>query len=182
MLSSRIEESALMINTEVSTLNLDLEECYDPETGEVIDEKGLKIIQLQLIDLARRQFDGIAQIGAMIQNLKLKTKGLIEAEKRIETSKKQLKRDIDYYTVILDSLVDVGEKYNIPGVVTVTKKMEDTLEILNEDSIPSEFTKTKYKENPLVPDKDKIKEACKAGEDIQGVSFQKQSKLKILKG
>jgi hypothetical protein len=139
---------------------------FDEETGEILDEKKLQ-------DLEIEKSQKIEGIGLWIKNLSAELEGLERERKYFEARCKQKKVKIQnlkgYLTEILHE-----EKFESDKLLISWRKSKK-LSVEDEREIPAEFW--------IVPeailDRQSLKDALKAGREIQGCSLEENQNIQI---
>lgn len=150
-----------------------------------VDENG------ELIEVTAEDFQTIEQLNqerkAKLENIALYCKNL-EAEalaiKAEEESLKKRRARIEkkaegLKTLMINSLMANGEKeFESPRCRARVRESEVT-KILDQSQIPMEYIKVKTYEPEYLPDKNAIKKAIKAGQQIDGATIEVNRKLNI---
>lgn len=157
------------INKEIENTINDMFVNVDEETGEVRQEDIDKLNELQL-----QKEEKLENIGCYIKNLDAEAKALKGEEdalkKRRETIEKKSDRLKDYVASVLD-----GEKFESTKVVFSFRK-SDAVDIVDESLIPEEYMRTTIK---TAPDKDAIKKAIKAGNEVRGAFLVDKNNMSV---
>lgn len=143
------------INAQISAF---LEENVDPETGEVLNLNALEDLELERSVKLESYALAVKNFDAEIAALKAESDKLDERRKHAEKTRDRLKN------VLLKELR--GEKLSTARVQITYRKTQST-EIIDISAVPEKF---------LIPqppkfDKNAIKAAIKAGENVSGVAL-----------
>jgi len=148
-------------------------ECFDLETGEILDEEKLEELQLE-------REKKIENVGLFIKNLEAE-KAAVKAEKDAFTKReKSIDRKIEglkgwlKYALGADDQTEKPPKFTTAKVVISFRKSE-SVEV--DDSIlPKKWFRRKVE---YTPDKTMIKEALNNGKKIKGAFIKKNLNVNI---
>ena len=150
-----------------------LEQTFDPETGEINAQAMAKLDEVSL-DIKEK---GIA-VAAYIKNMDAERKAIEDAKKGMAERETRLVNRVAYLTSYLQSNMErcgINEISCVNFVVKL-KKCPVSVDILNEDSIPDDYKKTK---SVVSIDKIKIREEILAGVIVPGASLKQNNRLEI---
>lgn len=146
-----------------------LEGAIDPETGEVIDDTLLASYE----KLQEDRDTKIENIGLFIKNLeaeadavKLEAKKLAARAKASENKAEHLRNYLQWCLA--------GEKFTTPKL-KISYRNSKKVNITDLEALPGEFLRYKDPE----PDKTKIKDAIKAGQDVPGAEVVEQTTMQL---
>lgn len=137
-----------------------LENCYNPETGEIYDED----LMVQYESLRLTKEEKAENIACFIKNLEAESAAIKEEAKRLTARAKSAENKANHLKDYLQFCMH-GEKLSTPRCAISyrkSQKVEVDENRLNE--IPEDYLRYK---DPEV-DKTRVKEALKAGEVIPG--------------
>ena len=150
-------------------IDREIENCVDPETGEIIDEKRLDALQM-----AREK--KIENILLWIKNLKSEAGAIREEEKKLADRRQSDEKKAESLTQYVQNVLN-GEKFKTSRVVVSYRKSEavivDDLQLIQETC--DEYLKYKDPE----PDKAKIKAALKDGITVPGCHLEERQNITI---
>src|SRR5258708_17591968 len=155
------------ITNEYQTL---LDQTFDHETGEINE------IALAKLDEVKRDIKekGIA-IASFIKNIDAERKAIEDAKKAMAERESRLDRRINYLTSYLQSNMERCSISEIssPYFAIKLKKCPVSVDILDENSIPDIYKKTK---SVISIDKIKLKTDILAGVSIQGAIIKQNNR------
>lgn len=147
----------------------EIENCVDPETGEIIDEKRLDALQM-----AREK--KIENILLWIKNLKSEAGAIREEEKKLADRRQSDEKKAESLTQYVQNVLN-GEKFKTPRVTVTYRKSEavvvDDLGLMRK--VCDDYLKYKDPE----PDKAKIKAALKDGITVPGCHLEERQNITI---
>ena len=148
-------------------INKAILDCLDMETGEVIDVEALDALMLE-------REEKMENIALWIKNLlsdaaayKAEKESFADREKKATAKAESLKR---YLTAALD-----GQKFKTTRCEVGFSKSVKT-EVFDLEKVPREFV---TEEVTLKPDKNAIKDAIKAGQEIDGCRLVENLNIRI---
>lgn len=150
-------------------INKEMMECWDAETGELLDEARLNELQIE-------RGKKIENVACWIKNLRAEREAL-KAEKDIFAQRqKKVENQIDSLTKYLESALE-GEDFKTAKTAITYRKSEKiiTAEDLDVLTLPEQYLK--YKEPDL--DKTALKKDIKAGIEIPGVFIETCNNIQI---
>jgi len=139
---------------ELYKINSEIEACFDPETGELDDSR--------FYSLCMEREDKLEQLALMIKNLRADAAALKVEKAALGERQKAAEDEADRIAELLKREL-CGEPMKTARV-NVTWRSVQKVDILDMDSVPKEYIR--YGE-PSV-DKNAVKKAMKAGQDIGG--------------
>ena len=144
-----------------------LASCFDPETGEILDETAFN----ELEEARDKKIEGVGLIvksrAALVDELKEEKKRITD---RISVLENQNKGTKEFLARYLD-----GKKFETARVRYNYRKTT-SVQIDDATKVPAEYIRTKITEEP---DKVAIKDALKKGESVPGCSLQESNNLTI---
>jgi hypothetical protein len=158
-------ERIFNITQEIADLEHAAEALID-DNGEITDTDEFALIESKIKNLISNP-NSYARAGSAILWLDSQYKQLLEHEKRVGIAKQKMQRRRDFWKNLLEQTMPEGQKIQTPECKISWRKTQD-LQIM-EESLDDVWKKPKYRDNPGVPDKDKIKKALKDGMVIDGV-------------
>lgn len=148
------------LNKDYEELSAMLEAAETPEEIEAI-QNTLEMLDLSIEEKIENTAKYMVNVEADIQGIKAEIDRLNKVKKSKESTIETLKNNIEY------SMQQKGiEKLEV-GTFKAGYRKSESVEIINLDVIPADFTKVEIK-----ADKTAIKKALKAGEEINGVHIQ----------
>ena len=141
-------------------------ECWDPETGEILDEQRLDELQMA-------RDTKIENIALWIKNLKSDKEALKAEKESFAQRQKATENRIESLTRYLETALN-GEKFKSPKVAITYRKSEQVV-IADGTKLIKQYLRYKDPE----PDKTAIKEAIKAGKKIKGVTIEERMNMQI---
>ena len=144
----------------------------DEETGEVSEDVLEELEQMQIARVEK-----LGNIGAYIKNLESDV-AAIKAErdnlkKRMDAKQRKAERLRDYVST---SLLANGETKMETARVKFSFRSSERVEIRDEEKIPKQYLKETISYSP---DKESIKKALKAGEEVAGCEIVQNQNLQI---
>jgi ArsR family metal-binding transcriptional regulator len=150
-----------------------IEETFDVETGEINEQALANLDQLK-VDVKEKSI----AIASYIKNIDAEKKAIEEAKKAMAEREARLERRVTSLTSYLKTNMErcgINE-ISCAYFAIKLKNCPVSVDIQNEDLIPSEFKKTK---EVISVDKIKIKEGILAGHEIPGASLKQNTRLEI---
>ena len=145
------------INEQIQNI---LENCYDPETGEIYDEE----LMVQYDSLRLQREEKAENVACYIKNLRAESAAIKEEAKKLAARAKSAENKADHLEDYLQYCLQ-GEKLNTTRCAVSyrkSKKVEFDENRLFE--VPEKYLR--YKDPEL--DKKAVTEALKAGEEVPG--------------
>lgn len=139
-------------------INEEILNCVDTETGEIIDPEKLSRLQMDFDDKVEGIALWIKDLLSDAAAIKAEKDKLADRQRVCENKAKNLK---EYLSGFL-----AGQKFCTPRVAISYRKSE-SVSVSDVGKIPKEYLKYKEPE----PDKTKIKNALKIGENIPGAEL-----------
>jgi hypothetical protein len=155
--------------------------CFDSETGElIVTEEQFADAETNLTELQNRSDDILKWYLEDRANHKADAKA-IESEverlaKRLDSEKKRTER-ADMLIDRMFSRIYDGKPVTI-GTFTVSYRKSEAVKIDDETKLPTDFLRIPEPPKPA-PDKTKIKEVLKAGQEVPGASIEVRQNLSI---
>ena len=161
--------------TQLYQITEDIKEITTQIELGVIDEEQAKDM-LEHMDMIVK--DKAINVAAYVQNKEADIVAMKEAESRIAERRKQYEKHLAWMREYLKRNMEANEitRIECPEFVLAIQNNPASVQIDNEPEIPSDFTRTVTKTSP---DKAKIKEALKAGEEVPGARLVKGTRLVI---
>lgn len=150
-----------------------LSQTFDNETGE-INEEALAALDAVKDDIKEK---GIA-IASFIKNIDAERKAIEEAKKSMAEREARLDKRVTYLTSYLQSNMErcgISE-ISCPYFAIKLKKCPVSVDVVDENSIPEKYKKTK---SLVSVDKVKLKEEMLAGVIINGAALKQNMRLEI---
>lgn len=152
---------------EIDNLIENFEFNIDEETGEILNAEELDELQMARDEKIEGVALWIKNLTAEAEAVKAEKKAMDDRQKRLEKKAESLK---GYLTYAL-----AGQRFSTPRVDMSFRKSV-SVQIEDETKIPKEFcTITEVSK----PDKGKIKDALKAGQDVFGAELVEKQNLQI---
>ncbi len=121
--------------------------------------------------------------GFVIRNMEATAAAIKEAEKQMADRRKAIEKRAAALVEYLKTGMEIAgvQKLETPHFAISVKKNPPGVEVWDERQIPAKFmrTPTPPPPPPAVPDKNAIKEALKAGEDVPGALLAQGTRLEI---
>lgn len=147
------------LNKDYAELSAMLEAAETPEEIEVI-QNTLEMIDLSIEEKIENTAKYMVNVESDIQGLKTEIDRLTKIKKAKENAVERLKNNVEY------AMKQKGiEKLEV-GTFKAGYRKSESVEIINLDVIPADFTKVEIK-----ADKTAIKKAIKAGEVVEGAEI-----------
>lgn len=142
-------------------------DCFDAETGEILDEDKLNQLEME----RGKKIEGVAlavkELRADIDAYK--------AEKSVFSDKiKKAERQVEGYLKWLENATQ-GRKYH-SARVDVSYRSSEAVDIPDESLVPTEYIKWKTEGSP---DKTAIKQAIKAGIEVEGCRLVQKQNIQV---
>lgn len=148
-------------------IDADIFACFDDETGEVLDEKKLNALSLE----REQKIEGVAlaikELTADVTAYKFERDAFNEKIRRAE-------RQIEGYKGWLGKATE-GQKFH-SAKVDVSFRQSEVVDIPDESVVPVEYLKWK---NTSSPDKNAIKQALKAGIQVDGCTIVSKQNVQV---
>lgn len=152
--------SIYTLNKDYAELSTMLEAAETPEEIEAI-QNTLEMLDLSIEEKIENTAKYMVNVESDIQGLKTEIDRLTKIKKAKENAVERLKNNIEY--VMKQKGI---EKLEV-GTFKAGYRKSESVEIINLDVIPADFTKVEIK-----ADKTAIKKAIKAGETVDGAQIQ----------
>ena len=147
------------LNKDYAELSAMLEAAETPEEIEAI-QNTLEMIDLSIEEKIENTAKYMVNVESDIQGLKTEIDRLTKIKKAKENAVERLKNNVEY------AMKQKGiEKLEV-GTFKAGYRKSESVEIINLDVIPADFTKVEIK-----ADKTAIKKAIKAGEVVEGAEI-----------
>lgn len=147
------------LNKDYAELSAMLEAAETPEEVEAI-QNTLEMIDLSIEEKLENTAKYMVNVESDIQGLKTEIDRLTKIKKAKENTVERLKNNVEY------AMKQKGiEKLEV-GTFKAGYRKSESVEIINLDVIPADFTKAEIK-----ADKTAIKKAIKAGEVVEGAEI-----------
>lgn len=144
--------------------------CVDPETGEVVEPELLDALLME-------RNAKIENVALWIKNLESDAKAYEAEETAFKGRKEKAQKKAEKLRVWLAQACD-GEKFETSRCAVSFRKSE-SVEVSDINKVPIEFIRTTTKTTES-PDKNAIKEAIKAGRDVDGCALVQKFNAKIV--
>jgi hypothetical protein len=155
------------------TIDATIEEVI--EKGCSVDENGEFYEFDDLRELEIKREDKINNTVYFLKNTEAMIKALKDEEKILADRRKILENKASRVKMFLNRFLEVGKKLETPRFKIGWRKSE-TVEIIDSSFLSSEYAK---RETTIKPDKKAIKQALKAGKNINGVELKTNNNLQI---
>lgn len=147
-------------------INLAIENCFDPETGEILEDK--------MAELEESKEAKIESIALYIKNKNALITAIKEEEKSLKARRESLEKEVERLQNYLTSNMDVESKFETPKV-KVSFRHSTTCEV-DESLVPKKwFTKVVTKKL----DKAGIKKLLQDGKKVKGASLVEHFKIQV---
>lgn len=146
-----------------------LEGAIDPETGEVMDDALLASYEKLQEDRDAK----IENIGLFIKNLEAEADAVKLEAKKLTARAKASENKAEHLRSYLQWRL-AGEKFTTPKL-KISYRNSKKVNITDLEALPEEFLRYKEPE----PDKTKIKDAIKAGQDVPGAEVVEQTTMQL---
>lgn len=155
--------------------------CFDPDTGEqTATDEGVASAEAILNDLMNRADENLQWYVSDIMNHKARIAGIKSELERLSKLAKGEQRKIDAAEALVDRAF--GRIYEGKSVAfgnfTLSYRKSEAVVVEDEAKLPSEYLRMPEPPKPE-PDKTKIKEAIKAGNEVSGASIEVRQNLSI---
>lgn len=147
-------------------INEEIMNCVDMETGEVIDEGKLADLQIAFAD----KVEGVA---CWIKNLLSDANAIKEEERSLCARRKVCENKAESLKKYLSCALD-GQKFKT-SKVSISYRKSESVQVSDASLLDADYLK--YAE-PTV-DKTKVKQALKAGVELQGVQLVESQNIQI---
>ena len=141
-------------------------ECWDSETGEILDEQRLDKLMMD-------RNDKIEGIALYIKNLKSDAAAIKTEKDALAQRQKAAENKAESLSKYLESALS-GETFKTARVAVTYRKSEQVV-IADGTQLDDQYLRYKAPE----PDKTAIKEAIKSGIEIDGVSLETRMNMQI---
>lgn len=149
-------------------------ECFDLETGEILDEKKLEELQLE-------RDKKIENVGLFVKNLeaekaavKAEKDAFAKREKSLDNKIKSLKNWLKY-ALGGDDYIDIKPTNFVTSKIIIGFRKSESVEV-DENVLPKKWFRRKVE---YTPDKTLIKEALNKGQKIKGAFIKKNINVNI---
>ena len=149
-------------------------ECFDLETGEVLDEKKLEELQLERDTKIENVALYVKNLEAEKAAVKAEKDAFAKREKSLDNKINRLKGWLKYALGVND-LSEKTPKFVTPKVVVSFRKSE-SVEIFDQSILPKKYFKRKVE---VTPDKTLIKEMLKNGAKVKGAFIRTNQNINI---
>lgn len=156
-----------MENMKLYEIDEALEECFDQETGEIID-----MDRFEALNAARH--DKIEGVGCIIKNRAVLIESMKQEKARLTDRIAELENRNEATKNFLDYIL-AGQKFETAKVKCAYRK-STIVEITDEAQLPEEFLKVV---TTAKPDKTALKDALKNGEEVPGCQLVEHNNLSV---
>lgn len=148
-------------------IDSDIMDCFDEETGELLDEEKLNELQIE-------RDQKIEGVGLAVKNLTAEIDAYKKEIDAFQQRKRSAEKRLDGFKKWLLETLE-GQKFATPKV-DIRFRRSETVDIPDESAVPDEYIvwKTEGK-----PDKIAIKQAIKAGSSIEGCQLIQKLNISI---
>ncbi len=150
------------------------EKAIDPETGEVIDEQAWA--ELEALQMARE--DKLENVALWVKDLNAEAAAIKNEEAALKARRQSAEKKAESLKGYLAYALGGAERFKTSKVAISWRKSEtvELLEGVDPVTLPLEYQRVKVS---VEPDKSKLKDALKAGEEIPGVELVEKQNLQI---
>ena len=150
------------------------EKAIDPETGEIIDEEAWAT--LEALQMARE--DKLENVALWVKDLNAEAAAVREEEKNLAKRRQSAEKKAESLKGYLAYALNGAERFKAAKVAISWRRSEtvELLEGVDPVTLPLEYQRVKVS---VEPDKTKLKDALKAGEEIPGVELVEKQNLQI---
>lgn len=150
------------------------EKAIDPETGEIIDEEAWAT--LEALQMARE--DKLENVALWVKDLNAEAAAVREEEKNLAKRRQSAEKKAESLKGYLAYALNGAERFKTAKVAISWRRSEtvELLEGVDPVTLPLEYQRVKVS---VEPDKTKLKDALKAGEEIPGVELVEKQNLQI---
>lgn len=149
------------------TINQEILNCVDLETGEILDEQAFEALQMERNDKLENIALWVKNLLSEAEALKAEEKAFAERRKAAENKAESLKR-------YLDSALK-GQKFNTTKVAISYRK--STAVEVDESKLPAKWLRVVPETH--VVDRVEIAKALKAGETVDGAVLVERNNIQI---
>ena len=149
------------------TINQEILNCVDLETGEILDEQASEALQSERNEKLENIALWVKNLLSEAEALKAEEKAFAEREKKARNKAESLKR-------YLDSALN-GQKFNTTKVA-ISYRKSTSVDVLDVEKLPEAYRKTV---TTVSADKTAISAALKAGELVDGATLVEKNNLSI---
>lgn len=148
-------------------IDSDIMDCFDEETGELLDEEKLNELQIE-------RDQKIEGVGLAVKNLTAEIDAYKKEIDAFQQRKRSAEKRLDGFKKWLLETLE-GEKFATPKV-DIRFRRSETVDIPDESVVPDEYIVWKTESKP---DKVAIKQAIKAGSSIEGCQLIQKLNISI---
>lgn len=139
-----------------------IDECFNPETGEILEEEEAQAIALKKEILE----EGIEKLCKVRANYIAEAEMLKNEEKRLSSKRKSIENKTEWLEKHIEEIYFLGGCEKIKaGTFTVSSRKSEVV------SLVDGFVNESYGSYTFSPDKKAIKQAIKNGETIEGAKI-----------
>lgn len=138
---------------------------FDPETGEVLDESALELLQMDR-DIK------IENIILALKNILAENKAIREEEMTLAKRRRTGENRAEWLKNYLSASLN-GEKFSTPRCAASFRKSQG-VKVLDENVLPADFLRVKTEPNTAA-----IKDAIKSGVDVPGAVLEDRMNIII---
>ena len=149
------------------TINQEILNCIDLETGEITDFDKFEALQMERNEKLENIALWVKNLLSEAEALKAEEKAFAEREKKARNKAESLKR-------YLDSALN-GQKFNTTKVA-ISYRKSTSVDVLDVEKLPEAYRKTV---TTVSADKTAISAALKAGELVDGATLVEKNNLSI---
>ena len=149
------------------TINQEILNCVDLETGEILDEQAFEALQIERNEKLENIALWVKNLLSESEALKAEEKSFYERRKAAENKAESLKR-------YLDSALK-GQKFNTTKVA-ISYRKSTSVDVLDVSKLPKQYQVVKTE---VVPDKKAIGDTLKAGNKITGAELVERNNIQI---
>lgn len=149
------------------TINQEILNCTDLETGEILDEQAFEALQMERNEKLENIALWVKNLLSESEALKAEEKAFAERRKAAENKAESLKR-------YLDSALK-GQKFNTTKVA-ISYRKSTSVDVLDVEKLPEAYRKTV---TTVSADKTAIGAALKAGELVDGATLIEKNNIQV---
>lgn len=168
------------VNTEIDELLAQLEQEFDPETGEILGDRTGEILD-RLHELEKEKGRILEWVAKEVLNARASVTAIKEEEERLAARKKSLERKDERLMKILDR--ECGGIKTDLGFAVVSYRKTETTNILDADTALTWLAKNNHEEcirikQPEIS-KTEAKKLIKSGVEIPGIELKPDNKCSL---
>jgi hypothetical protein len=155
------------VNRTLYDIDFDIDQCFDQETGEILDYSRLKELEIE----REHKIEGVA---CYIKNLTAEADGIKAEIDSLTARKKAKEKKIEGLKGWLEWVLG-GARFETPKA-SIGWRKSTKVNVFSEHAVPEEFLKVKTE---VTPDKTEIKKALQAGINVPGCELEETNNIQI---